>query len=110
MLLGRATERAALGELLEEARGGQSRVLVLCGEPAVGKTALLEDTVQAASGFHLARGSTAQGAVVAPLVVMRAELVQLGLQLGDGSGGWSGSEPALHGLVEVFGLALGETA
>jgi predicted ATPase len=36
MLLGRASERAALEELLEEARDGQSRVLVLCGEPGVG--------------------------------------------------------------------------
>ena len=50
MLLGRASERDALAELLEEARGGQSRVLVLCGDPGVGKTALLEDAVQAASG------------------------------------------------------------
>ena len=55
MLLGRASEREALEELLEVVRGGQSRVLVLCGEPGVGKTALLEDAVQAASGFLVAR-------------------------------------------------------
>jgi hypothetical protein len=36
-----------------------------------------------------------------------AELVQLGLQLGDAARRWPGSEPALLGLVEPFGLALG---
>jgi hypothetical protein len=38
---------------------------------------------------------------------MRAELVQLGLQLGDAARRWPGPEPALQGLVEPFGLALG---
>jgi hypothetical protein len=38
---------------------------------------------------------------------MRAELVELSLELGDGAGGRPGSEPALQGLVKPFGLALG---
>ena len=41
-LLGRLPERAALSDLLEGARAGRSGVLVLRGEPGVGKTALLE--------------------------------------------------------------------
>ena len=39
MLLDRLTERAALGGLLEAARGGRSAVLVVHGEAEVGKTA-----------------------------------------------------------------------
>ena len=55
----------------------------------------------------VARGASVKRAVGAPLVVMRAELVELGLQLGDAARRWPGSEPALQGLVEPFGLALG---
>jgi DNA-binding CsgD family transcriptional regulator len=55
MLLDRLAERSALGHLLEAARGGRSAVLLVRGEPGVGKTALLEDAVQAAAGFRVAR-------------------------------------------------------
>jgi hypothetical protein len=71
MLLGRASEREALGELLEEARGGQSRVLVLCGEPGIGKTALLEDAVQAASGFLVARASGVEAEMELPFAALQ---------------------------------------
>ena len=71
MLLGRASEREALEELLEEARGGQSRVLVLCGEPGVGKTALLEDAVQAASGFLVARASGVEAEMELPFAALQ---------------------------------------
>ncbi|MGB8879454.1 MAG: AAA family ATPase, partial [Solirubrobacteraceae bacterium] len=55
VLHGRRSEREALGRLLEAVRGGQSRVLVVCGEPGVGKTALLECAIGSASGFRVAR-------------------------------------------------------
>jgi DNA-binding CsgD family transcriptional regulator/tetratricopeptide (TPR) repeat protein len=55
VLHGRRVEREALGRLLEAVRGGQSRVLVMYGEPGVGKTALLESVISSASGFRLAR-------------------------------------------------------
>ena len=41
-LLGRDAEREAIDELLEAARDGQSAVLMLTGEPGIGKTRLLE--------------------------------------------------------------------
>src|SRR3954469_6879764 len=54
-LHGRRSEREALDGLLEAARGGQSRVLVVSGEPGVGKTALVESAVGSASGFRVLR-------------------------------------------------------
>ncbi len=41
--------------LLAAVRGGQSRVLVVRGEPGVGKTALLESAIGSASGFRALR-------------------------------------------------------
>ena len=41
--------------LLEAVRGGQSRVLVVSGEPGVGKTALLESAIGSVPGFRVMR-------------------------------------------------------
>src|SRR6202035_2735132 len=55
MLLDRLPERAALSQLLDTARAGRSSVLVMRGEPGVGKTALLEYAIESAAGLRLAR-------------------------------------------------------
>ncbi len=55
VLHGRREEREALERLLEAVRGGQSRVLVVSGEPGVGKTALVESAISSASGFRVMR-------------------------------------------------------
>ncbi len=55
VLHGRRSEREALEQLLDAVRGGQSRVLVVSGEPGVGKTALLGSVIGSASGFRVAR-------------------------------------------------------
>ena len=52
---GRRVEREALERLLGAVRGGQSRVLVVSGEPGVGKTALLQSAIESAPGFRVAR-------------------------------------------------------
>jgi DNA-binding CsgD family transcriptional regulator len=54
-LLGRRRERELLDRLLADARGGRSGVLVVRGEPGVGKTALLEYAASSASGFRIIR-------------------------------------------------------
>jgi DNA-binding CsgD family transcriptional regulator len=54
-LLGRRSEREVLDRLLAAVRGGRSGVLVVRGEPGVGKTALLQYAVEAATGFLVAR-------------------------------------------------------
>jgi DNA-binding CsgD family transcriptional regulator len=55
MLLNRLPERAALGQLLEAARGGRSGALVMHGEAGVGKTALLDCAIESAAGLRIAR-------------------------------------------------------
>ncbi|WP_433385866.1 AAA family ATPase [Actinoplanes sp. CA-142083] len=55
MLLGRAQQQAALANLLDAARQGRSGATVLRGEAGVGKTALLDDLVAAASDIRVVR-------------------------------------------------------
>ena len=55
VLLGRTGERRVLDGLLENARGGESAVLVMRGEAGVGKTALLRYCARQASGFRVAQ-------------------------------------------------------
>jgi DNA-binding CsgD family transcriptional regulator len=56
-LRGRHSECASLDRLLEDVRGGQSRVLVLRGDAGVGKTALLDYLAVSASGCRIARAA-----------------------------------------------------
>jgi DNA-binding CsgD family transcriptional regulator len=55
MLVGRESEQQQLAALLVAARVHQSRVLVLSGEPGIGKTALLDDTAAAAGEMRMLR-------------------------------------------------------
>jgi AAA ATPase domain len=54
-LLGRQREREVLERLLEAAHEGHGGVLVVHGQPGVGKTALLEYAVETAREFCVAR-------------------------------------------------------
>ncbi|MDA0164363.1 LuxR C-terminal-related transcriptional regulator [Solirubrobacter ginsenosidimutans] len=54
-LVGRERERDALDRLLDGVRAGRGGVLVIHGEPGVGKTALLEYAVEAGPEFRIAR-------------------------------------------------------
>ncbi|HEV7449864.1 MAG TPA: AAA family ATPase [Pseudonocardiaceae bacterium] len=59
-LIGRRVEREALNRLLGAVRAGRSRVLILRGEPGVGKTALLDYLVDQALGCRVARATGVQ--------------------------------------------------
>jgi DNA-binding CsgD family transcriptional regulator len=59
-LLGRRREREVLDRLIASVRAGQSRVLVVRGEAGIGKTALLDDMAERASGCRIARASGVQ--------------------------------------------------
>src|SRR5215813_4279653 len=102
MLLDRLTERAALGKLLEAARGGRGAVLVVRGEAGVGKTALLEDVVAAAAGMRIARVA----GVEPEMELAYAALQQLCAPMLEGLERLP--DPQRDALGVVFGLRAGE--
>lgn len=59
-MVGRHAEREAIGRLLDEVRDGLSGVLVLTGEPGIGKTRLLEHAAARASELRVVRLTAAQ--------------------------------------------------
>src|ERR1700722_12352958 len=65
-LLGRERERGALDRVLDAARGGHGGVLVIRGEPGVGKTALLEYAIEGGREFRIARTSGVQAEMEFP--------------------------------------------
>jgi DNA-binding CsgD family transcriptional regulator len=65
-LLGRSREQERLGRLLTDIRSGRSGVLVVRGEAGIGKTALLEQLVEQASGCMVARATGVQADMELP--------------------------------------------
>src|SRR6202453_2905699 len=59
-LTGRRSERDSLDRLLDAVRAGESRALVVCGEPGVRKTALLDYVAVQAQGYRVARATGVQ--------------------------------------------------
>jgi len=59
-LTGRGAERGMLDQFVEAIRAGESRALVLSGEPGVGKTALLEYLVERAADCRILRATGVQ--------------------------------------------------
>jgi DNA-binding CsgD family transcriptional regulator len=57
VLYGRDAERATITGLLDGVRAGTSEVLVLRGEPGIGKSALLDDAVAQSAGLRVIRGA-----------------------------------------------------
>jgi DNA-binding CsgD family transcriptional regulator len=70
-LVGRQREREVLGRLLNAARGGDGGVLVVYGEPGVGKTALLEWTVEEARRFRVLRAVGIEGEMELPFAALQ---------------------------------------
>src|SRR6202140_3499629 len=60
-LIGRSRERAVLERLLDTARDRHGAVLVVHGDPGVGKTALLEYAVEAGQDFRVVRTAGVEG-------------------------------------------------
>ena len=59
-LTGRSSELSVLDRLIDAVRAGQSQVLVVSGEPGVGKTALLDYLAGRASGCRVERAAGVQ--------------------------------------------------
>jgi DNA-binding CsgD family transcriptional regulator len=70
-LLGRQREREVLGRLLGAARGGDGGVLVVHGEPGVGKTALLDWTVEEGRQLRVLRTVGVEGEMELPFAALQ---------------------------------------
>jgi DNA-binding CsgD family transcriptional regulator len=101
MLLDRLPERAALSGLLAAARAGRSGVLVVRGEPGVGKTALLDWAVESAAGLRVVRVA----GVESEMELDYAALQQLCAPMLGQLGGLP--DPQREALGVAFGLAAG---
>ncbi len=81
MLVGREPERLAIQSLVAAARVGTSAVLVLSGEAGIGKTALLNDAANYATGMRLLRATGSESESEVPfgalLQVLRPALMHL---------------------------------
>jgi DNA-binding CsgD family transcriptional regulator len=100
-LAGRHAECARLDRLLAAARAGQSAVLVLSGEPGIGKTALLGYAAGRAAGFGVVRAAGVESEMELPF----AGLHQLCGEMLDGLGRLPA--PQHDALGTAFGLSSG---
>jgi DNA-binding CsgD family transcriptional regulator len=101
MLLDRLPERAVLSGLLDAAQAGRSGVLVVRGEPGVGKTALLEYAAESAAGLHVVRVA----GVESEMELAFAALQQLCAPMLDKLAGLP--DPQRDALGVAFGLKTG---
>jgi DNA-binding CsgD family transcriptional regulator len=100
-LLGRQREREALDRLLRAAREGRGGVLVMHGDPGVGKTALLGYVVGAGSDFHVVRTVGVDGEMELPYAALQQLCAPIS-ELND-----SLPEPQRDALAVAFGLRSG---
>ena len=101
-LVGRRSEREAVDRLLEAAREGHGGVLVVHGEPGVGKTALLEYAVETARSFRVARAVGVEGEMQLAYAALQ-QLASPSLELSERL-----PEPQREALAVAFGLSAGE--
>ncbi len=99
---GRASERGVLDGLLQDVRGAQSAVLVIRGEPGVGKTTLLRYCVRQASGFRVVESVGIESEIELPF----AGLHQLCAPLLDRLDALP--DPQRDALRVAFGLSSGD--
>jgi DNA-binding CsgD family transcriptional regulator len=100
-LVGRMRERAVLERLLETARDGHGAVVVVHGDPGVGKTALLDDAAEAGDDFRVVRAVGVEGEMeldYAALQQLCSPILELGERLPD---------PQRAALGVAFGLSDG---
>ena len=100
-LLGRTGELQVLDRLITNVRSGQSAVLVVRGEPGIGKTALLRHLIRQASGFHVVRAAGVESEMELAFAGLHQLCVPMLGRLG------SLAEPQRRGLSIAFGLTSG---
>jgi DNA-binding CsgD family transcriptional regulator len=100
-LRGRTAECATLDELLAAAQAGRSQVLVLCGEPGVGKTALLQYLRDRSSACRVIRTAGIESELELPFAGLHQFCVPLLDHLDHLPG------PQRAALETAFGLGAG---
>src|ERR1700756_89866 len=70
-LLDRDAEREVFDRLLEVVRSGHSGVLVVRGEPGIGKSALLDYAIDSASGFRIVRAVGVESDMELPFAALQ---------------------------------------
>jgi DNA-binding CsgD family transcriptional regulator len=101
-LVGRDREREALGRTLKAGRGGGGGVLVVHGEPGIGKTALLEWTIEEGREFRVLRTVGVEGEMELPFAALQqlcSPILDLSERLPD---------PQRDALTVAFGLSAGQ--
>src|SRR5919106_2142474 len=71
VLRGRDAECATLDHLVDAVRRGESRALVLLGEPGMGKTALLDYTIGSASDFLILKAAGIESEMELPFAFLQ---------------------------------------
>src|ERR1700741_1729048 len=102
-LFGRTAELEILGQLIANARRGRSAVLVVRGQPGIGKTELLRHLIAEASGFSVARVAGVESEMEVPFSGLHPLCAPMLNRLG------SLAEPQRRGLSVAFGLASGDS-
>jgi DNA-binding CsgD family transcriptional regulator/DNA replicative helicase MCM subunit Mcm2 (Cdc46/Mcm family) len=100
-LVGRRAERAKIAEFLAALRAGDSPKLLVCGDPGVGKSALLNYTAASASDLRVLRAAGVQSEMELAFAVLH----QLSAPLLDRIGELP--EPQADALRIIFGLETG---
>src|SRR5271156_6887080 len=100
--LGRSRERQQFDAMLAEARDGRSAVVVVRGEPGIGKTALLRYAARQASGFRTAEVEGVQAEMELPFAAIQRLCAPMldGLEVL--------AEPQQSGLRVAFGVSSGD--
>ncbi len=100
--LGRGTEVQLLTRLIESARHGESAVLVVRGEPGVGKTALIEHVLASTPDARVLHAAGVESEMELPFAALH-QLCSPVLNRLDGLPG-----PQQDALGKVFGLTGGD--
>jgi DNA-binding CsgD family transcriptional regulator len=102
-LFGRTAELEILRRLIATVRGGRSAVLVVRGEPGIGKTELLRHLIAEVPGFGVTRVAGVESEMELPYAGLHQLCAPVLGRLG------SLAEPQRRGLSVAFGLASGDS-
>jgi DNA-binding CsgD family transcriptional regulator len=102
MLVGRLAERAAVSRALMTVRRGRSAVLVVRGEPGIGKTALVDAAVAEAAGMRVLQIAGVESEAELPFAAVQQLCAPIMGRVSRLAG------PQRSALAVAFGLSAGE--